>query len=165
AGFLLTLELLPLLRSSAPTRIIYVASLGQAPIDFDDVMLERGYSGSRAYGQSKLAQIMSGFELAGRVSAAEVTVNSLHPAASTPTKIFVAEVGSSIDTLQTGVAATYRLVSDPGLDGVTGQFFNKTHTARAHRPAYHRKARAELWTRSLQLTGEPDIATEPGRPG
>jgi len=62
-----------------PARIINVASLGQAPLDFDDLMLEHDYSGSRAYGQSKLAQIMSGFELAGRVPADELTVNSLQP--------------------------------------------------------------------------------------
>src|SRR4051794_8680225 len=75
AGFLLTEELLPLLRGSAPARIVYVASLGQAPLDFDDLMLEHGYSGTRAYGQSKLAQIMSGFDLASRLPADEVTVN------------------------------------------------------------------------------------------
>jgi NAD(P)-dependent dehydrogenase (short-subunit alcohol dehydrogenase family) len=69
AGFLLTLELLPLLRASAPARIVNVASLGQHPLDFDDLMLERDYDGTRAYAQSKLAQIMSGFELAGRTPA------------------------------------------------------------------------------------------------
>ena len=52
AGFLLTLELLPLLRASAPARVVNVASLGQYPLDFDDLMLERGYDGSRAYAQS-----------------------------------------------------------------------------------------------------------------
>ena len=87
AGFLLTLELLPLLRASAPARIVYVASIGQHPLDFTDLMLTRGYTGTRAYGQSKLAQIMSGFELASRISATEVTVNSLHPATYMPTKI------------------------------------------------------------------------------
>src|SRR5690606_31920344 len=56
AGFQLTRALLPLLRRSAPSRILNVASVAQTPIDFDDVMLEHGYSGSRAYGQSKLAQ-------------------------------------------------------------------------------------------------------------
>ena len=58
------------------------------------------------------------------------------------------------------MAATYRLISDPALDGVTGQFFNKTHSARADRQAYDRTARAELWNRSLQFTGEPDISVE-----
>src|SRR5258705_1149765 len=80
APFLLTQRLLPLLRGSAPARIVHVASLGQAPMDFDDVMLRRAYSGGRAYSQSKLAQITSGFELAARLPAGEVTVNSLHPA-------------------------------------------------------------------------------------
>src|SRR5206468_5406137 len=59
AGFALTLRLLPLLQRSAPARIVNVASLGQAPIDFTDVMLERAYDGGRAYSQSKLAQITS----------------------------------------------------------------------------------------------------------
>src|SRR5204863_1396408 len=67
AGFVLTLRLLPLLRRSAPARVVNVASAGQYPIDFGDVMLEKSYEGSRAYRQSKLAQIMFGFELAERV--------------------------------------------------------------------------------------------------
>ena len=62
----LTLRLLALLRRSAPARVVLVASLGQAPVDFDDVQLEHGYDGGRAYGQSKLAQITTGFELADR---------------------------------------------------------------------------------------------------
>jgi NAD(P)-dependent dehydrogenase (short-subunit alcohol dehydrogenase family) len=64
AGVLLTRELLPLIRSSAPSRIINVSSIGQEPIDFDDVQLETGYSDMRAYCQSKLAQVMFTFSLA-----------------------------------------------------------------------------------------------------
>ncbi|MBV8561100.1 MAG: SDR family NAD(P)-dependent oxidoreductase, partial [Acidimicrobiia bacterium] len=80
AGFVLTLRLLPLLRRSAPARVVNVASAGQHPIDLDDVMLRGEYDGARAYRQSKLAQIMFGFDLAERIPADEVTVNSLHPA-------------------------------------------------------------------------------------
>ena len=87
APFLLTLELLPLLEASAPARIVNVASIGQYTIDFDDVMIEHGYRGDRAYAQSKLAQIMSGFELAAWLPADRVTVTSLHPATYMPTKI------------------------------------------------------------------------------
>ncbi|HEY3018280.1 MAG TPA: hypothetical protein VGJ23_05565 [Gaiellaceae bacterium] len=54
---------------SEPARIVNVASVGQAPIDFDDVMLERGYDGMHAYSQSKLALIMFTFELAERLLA------------------------------------------------------------------------------------------------
>lgn len=157
AGFLLTLELLPLLRRSAPARIVNVASLGQHPIDFADLMIEHGYSGSRAYGQSKLAQIMAGFELAGRVPAEEVTVNSLHPATYMPTKIVLQEAGHSVDGLEVGLEATVRLVGDPDLDGVTGRFFDRTREARADAQAYDPEARAELWNRCLELTGAPDV--------
>src|SRR6185295_13892979 len=86
AGFLLTLELLPLLEASAPARVVNVSSLGQIPIDFDDVMLERDYSGARAYCQSKLAQILFTIDLAERLDA-DVTVNALHPATYMPTKM------------------------------------------------------------------------------
>ena len=64
AGFLLTYLLLPLLRAGAPSRIVNVSSAGQQAIDFDDVMLTHGYSGTRAYCQSKLAQIMFTVDLA-----------------------------------------------------------------------------------------------------
>ena len=158
AGFLLTLELLPLLRASAAARIVNVASLGQHPLDFSDLMLERGYSGIRAYGQSKLAQIMSGFELAGRLPGGEVTVNSLHPATYMPTKIVLDEVGHSIDSLDEGVDATRRLVSDPALAQVTGRFFDRARETRANAQAYDARARAELWNRSLQLTGQAEPA-------
>src|SRR5215467_8202434 len=63
AGFLLTLLLLPLIKKSAPARIVNVSSAGQQPIDFGDVMLTQGYSGARAYCQSKLAQIMLTIDL------------------------------------------------------------------------------------------------------
>ncbi len=157
APFLLTLELLPLLVRSAPARVVNVASIRQEPLDFDDFMLERNYSGVRAYEQSKLAEIMFGFELADRVPASEVTVNSLHPATYMPTKMVLREVGDSIDSLEAGVAATLRLVSDPGLDGTTGKFFDRTREAKANAQAYDGSARLELWRRSLGLVGRPDL--------
>jgi NAD(P)-dependent dehydrogenase (short-subunit alcohol dehydrogenase family) len=156
AGFLLTVELLPLLRRCAPARIVNVASIGQHPIDFDDLMLERDYTGTRAYGQSKLAQIMSGIELASRVPAAEVTVNSLHPATFMPTKMVLREIGHSIDSIEEGVAATYRLVTDDTLATTTGRFFDRTRDTRANTQAYDTRARTELWRRSLQLIDHAD---------
>jgi NAD(P)-dependent dehydrogenase (short-subunit alcohol dehydrogenase family) len=156
AGFALTLGLLPLLRATGGARIVNVASIGQAPIDFDDVMIEKGYSGSRAYGQSKLAQITSGFTLAGLLPAAEVTVNSLHPATYMPTKMVLQEIGHSIDTLARGEAATRRLVSDPALAGVTGRFYDRKTETRAHPAAYDPEVQQRLWELSLDLTGIPD---------
>jgi NAD(P)-dependent dehydrogenase (short-subunit alcohol dehydrogenase family) len=155
AGFDLTLRLLPLLRAAGSARIVNVASLGQHPIDFDDVMLEHDYSGTRAYGQSKLAQITAGFELAGQLG--DVTVNSLHPATYMPTKMVLEEIGRSVDTLETGVEATRALVSSPELATTTGRFFDRTREARADATAYDADVRRRLWRLSLDLTGAPDV--------
>jgi NAD(P)-dependent dehydrogenase (short-subunit alcohol dehydrogenase family) len=159
AGFDLTLRLLPLLRAvGGGARIVHVASIGQQPVDFGDVMLEHGYTGRRAYGQSKLAQITSGLVLAERIPATQITVNSLHPATYMPTKI-VHEAGvDSIDTIDAGQNATHRLVTDQELDGVTGRFYNQTREARANDAAYNTDIRQRLWRLSLDLTGAPDPA-------
>jgi NAD(P)-dependent dehydrogenase (short-subunit alcohol dehydrogenase family) len=154
AGFLLTPRLLPLLRRSAPARIVNVASIGQAPIDFEDPMIKRDYEGKRAYSQSKLAQISFGFELAERLGAdAGVTVNSLHPSTFMPTKMVVAEYGESIDSLEQGVEATVRLAISPELEGVTGRFYDRQEEAAAHPQAYDPEARRRLWELSEELTG------------
>ncbi|MCK9893038.1 SDR family NAD(P)-dependent oxidoreductase [Frankia sp. AgB32] len=158
AGFLLTLGLLPLLRRSAPARVVNVASLGQHPLDFDDLMIERGYNGGRAYGQSKLAQIMSGFELAGQLPAAEITVNSLHPGTYMPTKIVLAEIGRHVDSLDVGVAATHRLALSPDLAGTTGRFYDRTREAAPNAQAFDKQVRTALWTRSLDLIDRAGLA-------
>ena len=157
AGFLLTHELLPLLRASAPARVVNVASIGQQDIDFDDVMLERGYSGMRAYCQSKLAQIASAVELSERIPASEVTFNSLHPATYMPTKMVLQEVGHSIDSLETGVEATRRLATDPQLAGVSGRFYDRKRESKALPQASDKQARAELYRLSLKLVGLPEL--------
>ena len=153
AGFSLTQRLLPLLRHSAPARIVNVASLGQHPIDFDDPMLTRGYSGGRAYAQSKLAQIMYTIELAERVPAQEVTSNCLHPGTYMPTKIVLEEIGRSVDSLETGTSATVRLAVDPELDGVSGKFFDREQETTANAQAYDPQARSALWELSERLVG------------
>jgi NAD(P)-dependent dehydrogenase (short-subunit alcohol dehydrogenase family) len=158
AGVLLTLRLLPLLRRSKPARVVFVASLGQAPMDFDDPMLERGYSGSRAYGQSKLAQITTGFELAERLDPAEVTVTSLHPSTYMPTKMVLEARGSSVDTLEAGIEATSRLAVDPELEGVTGRFYDRQREGTPDPQATDPEQRKRVWALSLELVGEPEPA-------
>ena len=154
APFLLTDLLLPLLRRSAPARIVNVASAGQAPLDFDDLMLDHHYDPLRAYRQSKLAQILYTFELAGRLRAAGeagVTVNALHPASLMPTKMVFEMFGSPMSTLEEGTEATLHLAISPELDGVTGRYFNGLHEARAHEQAYDPEARRRLWEISEEL--------------
>ncbi len=151
--FLLTSLLLPLLRDAAPARIVNVASAGQSPVDFDDVMLERGYDGMRAYTQSKLAQIMFTFELAGRLSGSGVSVNALHPASLMDTKMVNETFGYTMSTVQEGAVATVRLAVSPDVEGVTGRYFDGLHEARANRQAYDPAAREKLWALSEDLCG------------
>ena len=163
AGFLLTLELLPLLRRSAPARIVNVASIGQEPLDFDDPMLERGYEGVRAYRQSKLAQVMFTFELAERLRAAGergVTVNALHPATLMDTKMALETFGSAMSTVAEGVEATLRLAVAPELEGVSGHYFDRLREARANPQAYDPAARRRLWDVSVALAGLDAAAGE-----
>jgi NAD(P)-dependent dehydrogenase (short-subunit alcohol dehydrogenase family) len=144
AGYALTERLLPLLRRSAPARIVNVASLGQQAIEFDDVMLMQGYDGWRAYRQSKLAQVMYTVDLAERLPAAEVTANSLHPATFMPTKIVTEEQDYTVDALEFGIANVIRLVVDPDLADVTGRFFDRDAEAKADSQAYDPAARQRL---------------------
>ena len=148
--FVLTLRLLELLERSAPSRIVNVASAGQAAIDFDDVQLERGWSGVRAYSQSKLAQVMFTFSLAERLAGSGVSVNALHPATYMDTKI-VAAAGMPISsTVQEGADATERLIT---ADVGTGRYFHGLQEARADPQAYDAEARERLWALSERLAG------------
>lgn len=144
AGYLLTRMLVPPLERSAPARIVNVASAGQAPIDFDDVMLERHYDGVQAYCQSKLAQIMLTLDLAEKLRDRAVTANCLHPATYMPTKIVLADGISPSSSLAQGVQATLRLVAHPELDGVSGCYFNGTRLAQPHPQAHDAQARRRL---------------------
>ena len=151
--FLLTGLLLPLLRESAPARVVNVASAGQSPIDFDDPMLERGYDAMRAYSQSKLAQVMFTFELAERLSGTGVTVNALHPASLMDTKMVHDTFGYTMSTVEEGAEAVVRLAVSPELEGVTGHYFDGTREGRANRQAYDLQARRRLWALSEELCG------------
>lgn len=151
APYLLTRRLIPLLRRSAPARIVNVSSVGQQALDFDDVMLTRGYSGFRAYCQSKLAQILSTFDLAEELAGSGVTVNALHPASLMDTKMVFESFGYATSKVADGVAATLRLVIDPALQGVTGRYFDQQREARPEAQAFDREARAQLRTLSEAL--------------
>ena len=153
AGFLLAYLLLPLLRAGAPSRIVNVASLGQHPIDFDDVMITKGYSGSRAYAQSKLSQIMFTIDLAEELKGTGVTVNALHPATYMNTTMVRAGGITPISTVAQGGEAILHLAVGDDMAGKSGLFFNGMNQARANPQAYDAVARKSLRALSLELTG------------
>jgi NAD(P)-dependent dehydrogenase (short-subunit alcohol dehydrogenase family) len=153
APFLLTHLLLPALRHTPPSRIINVASAGQSPIQFDDIMMERRYEPLDAYRQSKLAQVMFTIDLADMVKNDLITVNSLHPASLMPTKMVFEYFGRTMSSIEDGVNAVMRLATDPSLDTVTGKYFDEQREARANAQAYDAAARRQLWQLSEELTG------------
>src|SRR5215204_1903723 len=151
--FLLTRLLLPLLKDSAPARIVNVASAGQSPLDFSDLMLERGYDAMKAYSQSKLAQVMFTFELAEHLRDTGVTVNALHPASLMDTKMVQSTFGYTMSTVEEGTEAVVRLAISPEIEGLTGRCFDGKREARANRQAYDPQVRHRLWVLSEQLCG------------
>jgi len=151
--FLLTRLLLPLLEHSAPSRIVNVASAGQSPLDFSNLMLEQGYNAMKAYSQSKLAQVMFTFGLAERLADTGVSVSALHPASLMDTKMVEETFGYTMSTVEEGAEATVHLATSPELEGVTGRYFDGKREARADRQAYDEEARQTLWELSEQLCG------------
>ena len=148
--FLLTHMLLPLVEQSAPARIVNVSSLAQSPIDWDDVMIERDFSGGRAYGQSKLAQVAFTFDLHEQLRGRDVIVSALHPATYMPTGMVRRAGVQPRSTIDEGADAVMQLVVGD-IEG--GQFFRGLEPARAHGQAYDVESRARLRRLSAELTG------------
>lgn len=150
--FALTRELLPLLEASAPARIVNVASIGQAPVDFDDVMMEDDYNQLNAYSQSKLAQIMFTISLAEMLDPDEVIVNALHPATFMDTPMVTEAGREPMSSVEDGADAVMQLAAGENLAGRSGLYFNQMEEARARVPqAYDAEARDRLWDLSVEL--------------
>jgi NAD(P)-dependent dehydrogenase (short-subunit alcohol dehydrogenase family) len=159
APFLLTHLLKPLVIAAAPARIVNVASLGQAPLDLDDVMLERGYDGVLAYRRSKLALVMFTLDLAEELEGKGVTVNCVHPATFMDTGM-VREAGVQPQSSpQEGAEAILHLALDDRVRDVTGAFFDGKRLAASNPQAGDLDIRRRLRELSLQLTG---LADAPG---
>ena len=156
AGFLLTRLLMPMLESGKSARIVNVASAGQQPIDFSDVMLTRGYSGVRAYCQSKLAQILFTFDLAKELEERDVTVNCLHPATYMDTTMVRLSRVQPISTVEQGGAAILQLIESEALAGRSGLYFSGMQESHADRQAYDDDARRRLRALSFNLVALAD---------
>ena len=155
--FLLTHSLLPLFEASARaqegSRIVNVSSVGQRRIDFDNLMLDQGYSGINAYSQSKLALIMFSFDLSQQLKPLRVSVNALHPATLMPTKMTLEAFGYGMASIAEGVMATKRLAVGKEWDTVTGEYLEGEHPAKANAQAYDIAARQKLKAITMKLVG------------
>jgi NAD(P)-dependent dehydrogenase (short-subunit alcohol dehydrogenase family) len=163
APFLLTNLLLERLKVGGPARVVTVSSNAQAMgrIDFDDIQGERSYSGSRAYNQSKLANVLFTYELARRLRGTKVTANVLHPGVVRTS--FGAEDPAGIQRFimpfaplfmkspEQGAATSIHLASAPELEQVSGQFFANSQPKRSSKRSYDEAVAARLWQVSADL--------------
>jgi NAD(P)-dependent dehydrogenase (short-subunit alcohol dehydrogenase family) len=162
--FALTNLLLPLLRNSAPTRIVNVASDAHkgGVINFDDIQFKQKYSGWKAYQQSKLANILFTRELARQLSGTGVTANALHPG-FVSTKIFRADgfigwlLRRSADLFaispEEGAKTSVYLATSTEVENVTGKYFVKQQIASSSAASQDAAAARRLWEVSEKLTG------------
>jgi NAD(P)-dependent dehydrogenase (short-subunit alcohol dehydrogenase family) len=176
APFLLTHLLLDRLTLSAPARVVTVASNAQAQgrIDFDDLQGLMSYSGSRAYSQSKLANVMFNYELARRLQGSAVTANALHPGVvstsfgaedpATVQRVFIPLLRRFMKTPAQGAATSINLASAPDLEKVSGRYFADSKPRRSAQRSYDEAAAARLWQVSADLVGLTVTANTPSSP-
>jgi len=161
--FRLTLELLPLLKASAPARIVNVASAVHARgrIDFDDLQGARRYDGVRSYCQSKLANVLFTYALARRLAGSGVTANCLHPGmVATGIKrnmrgvpwLFMTAAGAFMLTPEQGAATSIHLASSPAVAGISGKYFVKCRWAESSPLSRDEALQERLWAASLEQT-------------
>ncbi len=149
--FHLTRLLLPALEAAAPARIVNVASIGQRPVNFDDVMMENGYQTNAAYAQSKLAQILFTITLAEQLDPGKVSVNAVHPATFMDTPMVLDAGRQPMSSVEEGADAVMQLAVAAHMAGRSGLYFNQMSEARANAQAYDPAARQRLWDLSVDL--------------
>jgi len=166
AYFLLTNLLLDVLKGSAPARIINISSNAHegGHLSFDDLMGERGYTGMRAYSQSKLANIVFSYDLAERLNGTGVTVNAVHPgfvgSEFAKNNGLLYRIGMNIlrpfiRTVQQGADTIIYLASAPEVEGITGKYWYERQPIQSIRESHDANVQRRLWEVSEELTRQP----------
>ncbi len=165
APFLLTNLLLERLAEGGPARVVNVSSNAQSSgrIAFDDLQNEASYSGSRAYSQSKLANILFTYQLARRVRGTAVTANALHPGlvstsfgAEDPAviqRLIVPLMRPFMRSVARGAETSIHLASAPDLDGTSGLYFVDSKPHKSSARSYDMATAERLWQASADLVG------------
>jgi NAD(P)-dependent dehydrogenase (short-subunit alcohol dehydrogenase family) len=164
--FLLTRELLDLLKRSAPSRIVNVSSEAHrgAKMHWDDLQFSaHGYRGFKAYGQSKLANVLFTYELARRLVGTRVTANALHPGVigsgfgqtyGGALSVLVKIARPFMLTPEEGARTSVYLASSPEVEGVSGKYFSKCKPLRSNAISYDEASQRKLWALSEQLVSD-----------
>jgi len=161
--FLLTTELLELMGEGS--RIVVVASGAHkaGKIHFDDINLTRGYNVVKAYGQSKLANVLFTRELAWRLKNRGITVNCCHPGAVATNMGVNRETGFGktitgllrpfFQTPAEGARTAVFLATDESVGGITGEYFYKCKIAKSSKRSHDMEAAGRLWELSERMVG------------
>ncbi len=161
APFLLTNLLLDCLKASAPSRVVTVASTlhKKGAMALEAIRGYDKYSGSDAYNNSKLYNVMFALELANRLEGTGVTSNVLHPGAVATDIVrdlpWIARkiVGFMFIDPEKGAQTNIMLASDPTLADVTGEYYDQCEPATHARLADDDALRKQLWDLSSELVG------------
>lgn len=163
--FLLTNLLLDLIIKSGPSRIINVASGGHkaGKIYFEDINLRNNFSMTRAYSQSKLANVLFTYELARRLREKNVTVNTLHPGAVASNmginrdtgfgKMITGILKPFFQTPLKGAETAIYLASSSEVEGITGKYFYKKKQVPSSKLSYDIDLARRLWDLSEEMVG------------
>jgi len=162
--FLLTNLLLDMLKASSPSRIVNVSSNShyKSPLEFDDLLMVRRYQGMRAYGRSKMANVLFSYELARRMEGLGVSVNALHPG------FVFTDIGKNNGVIvkllqplvmrkgipaEKGAETSIYLASSPDVEGETGKYFSKKSPVESDPFSYDEAAQNRLWEMSVKMIG------------
>ncbi|MEJ2050255.1 MAG: SDR family oxidoreductase [Calditrichota bacterium] len=161
--FLLTGLLLDLLKAGKSARIVNVSSRAhqRGHIYFEDLMLEKNYTAMKAYSQSKLANVLFTYELAGRLEGTGITVNCLHPGVVRSN--FGMELPGLMKTAMLiarpfflnpsqGAQTSIYLASSSGVADITGKYFVKKQEVSSSPESYDEEIARRLWEVSEKLT-------------
>jgi NAD(P)-dependent dehydrogenase (short-subunit alcohol dehydrogenase family) len=175
APFLLTKELLDVLHAAAPARIVNVSSAAHrsAKMQWDDLQFARHhYSQWKAYGQSKLANVLFTYELARRLDPKKVTANAVHPGVIATG--FGQTYGGAMAVLikiarpffaspESGARTSVYLASSPEVEGVTGKYFARCKETSSSTVSYDEASQKKLWAISEELTRAVRLVAPPER--
>ena len=164
AYFVLTCTLIDRLKAAAPSRVVSTASDAHrgARLDFADLQGEKGYDGYKAYGRSKLCNILFTRELARRLAGTGVTANCLHPGfvatrfgdqAGGVMSLVIRAAKLFAISPQKGADTIVHLASSPEAAGSSGGYFYKCQSATPTTEARDDVAAARLWAESARIAG------------
>jgi NAD(P)-dependent dehydrogenase (short-subunit alcohol dehydrogenase family) len=162
--FYLTMLLLDVLKANGQARVINVSSGAHvgASIHFDDIQLKHGYTAMRAYGQSKLANLLFTYELARKLEGTKVTSNALHPGFVNTgfaknngglVKWGMQLISPMQKNVDEGASTSIYLAASPDVESVSGKYFVDSRMTASDPASYDKAAAERLWNLSLEMVG------------